>query len=136
MRFSEYFVAAPAAMVRTAASGDQGNGTHPVMLAPDLHVAGHVDQFASGPRLCIDILDLLAWLGAHDRTVRCPERDPIDYLQAVDRVRLKRRHQFFQSNFALTDYDYIRSCCQVFLNIGAGLRSSNHGLPAQLLGDP
>src|ERR1700722_219284 len=66
VRFAENFMAAPAAMIGTATRRDQRNGAHAVMLAPDFDVTGHIDGFAGGPRLSIDVLDLFAGLGAHD----------------------------------------------------------------------
>src|SRR5579859_2404536 len=135
MSFSEDFVAAPAAMVRTAASRNQGNRAHSMVLPPNLHVPRHVDQFAGRPRLCVNILDLLAWLGAYDRTIRSFEGDPINVVQAVDGSRPQRWHQLFQCDFTFADYDYISSCCQVFVNIGAGLRTSHNSLPVEFLGN-
>src|SRR5579872_120395 len=135
MRFSEDFVAAPSAMIRAAASGNQGDGAHSVVLAPNLHIPRHVDQFAGWPRLCVDILNLLAWLGAYDRTIHRLERNPVDCVQALDGLRPQRWHQLFQREFTFADYDYISSCCQVFVNIGAGLRSSDNSLPPEFLGN-
>src|SRR5579859_1051567 len=135
MSFSEDFVAAPAAMVRTAASRNQGNRAHSMVLPPNLHVPRHVDQFAGRPRLCVNILDLLAWLGAYDRTIRHLERNPVDCVQTVDSLRPERRHQLFQREFTFSNDDYISSCCQVFVNIGAGFRSSHNRLPAEFLGN-
>src|ERR1700690_108826 len=66
MRFSKNFVAAPAAMIGTAASGDQRDRTHTVVGAPDFDVTSHVDGFAGGPGLSVNIFNLFAWLGAND----------------------------------------------------------------------
>src|ERR1700722_10869748 len=66
MRFSEDLVAAPAAMIRTPARGDERKGTHAVVLAPPFDITPHSNRFPSGPRLSFDVLYLLSWLRPDD----------------------------------------------------------------------
>ncbi len=74
VRLSIDGMAAPVAVIRTAARGDHGNGARAVMLAPDLQVARNVYAFAVRPRLGIEVGNELRGTGAEHRAVRTREK--------------------------------------------------------------
>src|SRR5580658_9832724 len=77
MSFAKYFVTAPAAVVRAAASGDQRNRTHAMMLAPGFDILSHIDGFAIGPGLGIDIAQLFARFCLNDVSLGVAEGNTI-----------------------------------------------------------
>ena len=136
VRLAEYFVAAPAAMVGAAASGDKRHRAHPVMLAPDRQVPRQIDRFARGPRLSIDVVgsDLAEACG---RSVPSEVRKamPLTVRSASAECERQNGYQFFQRDFSLADHDDIRPSFEVFIDVRARLWAADNRLPSGILCD-
>ena len=86
MRLAKDLMAAPPAMIGAAASRDERDRTHAVVVAPGFDVSPDIYRFPIGPRLRVDIRDLQARGCAADRAVRGPEGDAVHTLECLGRA--------------------------------------------------
>ena len=109
-----------------------------MLLAPDLNIARDIDGLAQRPGLPVEIGDLRARGRLVNRTVLAQESDPVDARQRLlrldrpDSTRIERRQQLLDRDFALADHHDVRTGCQVFLDVGPGLRPAGDGFPSRV----
>src|SRR5581483_8329535 len=128
MRLAEDRMAAPGAVVRTAARGDHRDRAHAVMLAPDAQVPVDVDGFAIGPRLSIEILDQGGGAGLRDRAVAGAEENSRNG-RPVRRVHAGSQ-QRFECDFTFAGDDDVSAGGEVFRSIIGGLRTAENHAPS------
>src|SRR5437867_3943083 len=78
MRFAEHLMAAPPAVIGTAARGNQRYRTRAMMIAPGFYVTADIHRFPVRPRLRVDVRDLGATRRPADSPVLCPKGDSVD----------------------------------------------------------
>src|SRR5580704_4882692 len=81
MSLAEYFVAAPAAVVRATAGGNQRNRAHAMMFAPGCDILSHIDSLAIGPGLGVDIGQLLTRFRLSDVSLGVAEGNAIHSME-------------------------------------------------------
>src|SRR5580698_1341615 len=86
MRLAKHFVTAPAAVVRAAPCRNQRNRTHAMMFAPCSNILAHVNGFAIGPRLGVDIAQLLARFCLNDSPVGAAKSNAIHSMKGFLRT--------------------------------------------------
>src|SRR5271154_5883826 len=105
MGFAENLMAAPAAMVRAAARGNQRDRSLSVILPPSVDVTRAVDRVSRRPRLSVEVTYLFPRLGAHRHAIGIPKGNSGDIVQRLRVTRMQRRNQFLHREFALADHN-------------------------------
>ena len=139
MRVTEDGVAAPVALVRAAAGGDEVDRAHAVMRAPGVDVLRHVDRLAIGPRQRVDVVDLVAWVVVHDHAVLVAEHRAGDAVQSMRAAVAQDRQQLLERVLALAEHHDVGAALEVVVGIVGALRAAEDHRPAMemgLLGDP
>ncbi len=133
MRLAIDLMAAPAALIRTAARGDEIHRTLAVVAAPGFYIALQIDGMASRPGLRIQIWNLCPWriLMEHARRIEvrnsCNLALPTGFIFVC--FSAERCQQFFHRRLAFAEDDEICARLQIFEGVGAGLRAANDDLP-------
>src|SRR3954452_8856844 len=108
MTFSEYGVAAPVAMIRTAARGDERYGPLAVMLAPGLQIAVNIYLLAVRPWLSIQILDQGGTWRAHEIALGTSKHQTA-YFCPPGRIKLRLK-EIFKSNLRFPGNHNVCAC--------------------------
>src|ERR1700722_8034128 len=132
MRLAEHLVTTPAAVVGTATRSDERHGSLAVVFPPSLDVSRKIDRLPIRPRLCIKIANLLPGLRPYDRSIGFAEHNSVYVVESVRTTQAKRWDQLLHRQFSFADHHHVGPRFQVFRNVCARFRPTNHGLPPGL----
>src|SRR5882724_7860386 len=107
MRIAEYRMRTPVTFIWATTGGNHVDAAHSMFLAPHIDIAFliYLDPVRPWDRVQISDLDALG--GRHDRSILVAKRHACHSMQPVRPVRSERRQQFSHGGFALADHHHV-----------------------------
>src|ERR1700722_6080965 len=125
MGFAKHLMATPAAMVGTAARGNQRDRALAMMLAPHPDVLVQVNGISCRAWLGIEIPDLFAGRSTDDLTVISQKGDALHLARCPCGPGLQDGNQLLEREFPFANDDNVGTRFEVLADIGTWLGTSH-----------